>query len=89
MGGGAFFFYLNRRFSFEKCTIGDANTELVLAYRVVKRSVKKLIGELGLLESEYFAKNNDEREMFYYEVRNSFNAGSRNINFHTYRSGMD
>ena len=85
-GGGAFFFYLNQRFSIEKCTIGDANKELVLAYRVIKRSVKKLIGKLGVLESEYFTKNNDERELFYYEVRDSFNTGLRDINFHMYGS---
>jgi DNA adenine methylase len=86
IGGGAFYFYLNQRFSFEQCTIGDANKELVLAYRVIKRYIKKLISELALLESEYFAKNNDEKELFYYEVRGSFNAGLRYFNFHTYGS---
>jgi DNA adenine methylase len=84
IGGGAFFFYLNKRFSFEQCTIGDANKELILAFRVVRRSIKKLISELGNLESEYFARNEAERELFYYEVRDSFNAELREINFHTY-----
>ncbi len=87
IGGGAFFFYLNQRFSFEKCTIGDANEELVLVYRVVKRSVKELIGELGVLESEYFANDEDEREIFYYEVRDSFNKELPGINFHHYHPG--
>jgi DNA adenine methylase len=84
IGGGAFFFYLNQRFSFEKCTIGDANEELVLVYRVVKRSVKKLIGELSILKSEYFAKNQEERELLYYEVRDLFNKELPTTDFQTY-----
>ena len=28
IGGGAVFFYLNQRFSFEQCTIADINEEL-------------------------------------------------------------
>ncbi len=59
---------------------------LFLLYRVIKRSVKKLICELAIFESEYFAKNNDERELFYYEVRDSFNERLQYFNFHTYGS---
>jgi len=87
IGGGAFFFILNQRFSFDNCTICDANEELILVYRVVKRSVKKLIGELGVLESEYFAKNDDARELFYYEIRDSFNKELPGINFRTNGTG--
>lgn len=84
IGGGAFFFYLNQRFTFEKCTISDANKELILVYRVVRRSIKKLIGELGLLESEYLARTGTGRELFYYAVRDSFNKGLQEIDFHEY-----
>jgi DNA adenine methylase len=87
IGGGAFFFYLNQRFSFEKCTIGDVNEELVLVYRVVKRSVKKLIGELSILKSEYFPKNQDERELFYYEVRDLCNKELPELDFRSYSFG--
>jgi DNA adenine methylase len=84
IGGGAFFFHLNQRFSFEKCTISDANEELVLVYRVVKRSVRKLIGELSILKSEYFTKNQEERELLYYEVRDLFNKELPTTDFRTY-----
>jgi DNA adenine methylase len=87
IGGGAFFFYLNQSFSFEQCSVCDANEELILAYRVVKRSVKKLINELGILESGYLSKDEKERELFYYEVRDSFNKELPGIDFQNYSPG--
>ncbi len=84
VGGGAVFFYLNQRFSFEHCTICDANEELILTYRVIKRSVKKLIGELEALEAGYLSKNNQRREAFYYSVRDSFNRNKPAINYERY-----
>jgi len=73
IGGGAVFFYLNQRFSFEECYICDVNEELILSYRVIKQSVKNLISELGDLESDYLSKSDKKRESFYYEVRDAFN----------------
>lgn len=73
IGGGAVFFYLNQRFSFEECDICDVNEELILSYRVIKQSVKKLISELENLESEYLSKSDKNREAFYYEIRDAFN----------------
>jgi len=87
IGGGAVFFYLTRKFSFETCCIGDANEELILTYRVIQKSVKKLIGELSILESAYFTRDENEREAFYYEIRDSFNNELPGFNFQTYRPG--
>jgi DNA adenine methylase len=87
IGGGAVFFCLTRKFSFEKCCIGDANEELILTYRVIQRSVKKLISELSILESAYFTRDEKEREAFYYEIRDSFNNELPCFNFQTYRMG--
>ncbi len=84
IGGGAFFFYLNQRFSFEHCYICDANEELILSYRVIKKSVEKLLTELGTLETEYLSKGDKERELFYYEVRDSFNRKFPGFNFKKY-----
>ncbi|MEN6396898.1 MAG: DNA adenine methylase [Methanoregula sp.] len=84
IGGGAFFFYLNQRFSFERCYICDVNEELFLSYRVIQRSVKKLIAELETLESEYLDKDDKARESFYYEVRDAFNHQLPEINFRRY-----
>jgi len=85
VGGGAVFLYLNQRFSFDACVICDINDELILTYRVIKRSVKSLIRELEILESAYLSKNEKQREMFFYEIRGSFNRKKPAINFQRYQ----
>jgi DNA adenine methylase len=87
VGGGAVFFYLGQRFSFDHSSIFDANEELILTYRVIKKSTKKLIHELELLESAYISKSKEDRERLFYHVRDSFNKIKPEINFHTYDPG--
>jgi DNA adenine methylase len=62
VGGGAVYFYLNRNFSFEQCYICDVNEELILSYRVIQKSVKKLIAELEILQSDYLSKSDEKRD---------------------------
>jgi DNA adenine methylase len=85
VGGGAVFFSINQRFLFEDCYICDINEELILSYRVVKKSAKQLIDKLGMLESEYLSKNEDGRTLFYYHIRKSFNHGESGINYQKYQ----
>jgi DNA adenine methylase len=87
VGGGAVFFYLSRRFPFETSTICDINGELILSYRVIRRSVKKLVAALEDLESIYRSRNDRERESFYYEVRDAFNQNLPLIGSGNYSSG--
>jgi DNA adenine methylase len=54
---------------------------------VIKRSVKKLIGELEMLESDYLSMSDKKRESFYYEIRDAFNQTLPKINFRNYSSG--
>jgi DNA adenine methylase len=84
VGGGAMFFYLGQRFFFDHSSIFDANEELILTYRVIKKSTKKLIHELESLESVYISKSNEDRERLFYHVRDSFNKIKPEINFHSY-----
>jgi DNA adenine methylase len=86
VGGGAVFFYLSRNFSFDHSTISDANEELIMAYRVIKKSTKKLICELEFLESVYLSKNIEDRERLYYQVRESFNRKKPETDFQKYHT---
>jgi DNA adenine methylase len=86
LGGGAVFFSLTRKHPFDRCTVCDANGELILTYRVIKRSVEELITELRTLESEYRMRDERERESFYYEIRDAFNETLTDINFRNYCS---
>jgi DNA adenine methylase len=84
IGGGAVFFALSRQFSFKECCLCDANGELVLTYKVIRQSVRKLIAELESLESDYLARNDAGRESFYYAVRDAFNGTLRESGSKTY-----
>jgi DNA adenine methylase len=84
VGGGAVFFYLVQRFSFDHSSIFDVNEELILSYHVIKKSTKKLIHELESLESAYISKSNEDRERLFYRVRDSFNKKKPEIHFHNY-----
>jgi DNA adenine methylase len=84
VGGGAVFFYLGQRFSFDHSSIFDANEELILTYLVIKKSTIKLNNALKSLESAYISKSNDDRERLFYHVRDSFNKKKPEINFSTY-----
>ncbi|MCX6689013.1 MAG: DNA adenine methylase [Methanoregula sp.] len=83
IGGGAVFFFINEKFSFESCTICDSNEELVLTYRVIKDSTRELIRKLGALESEYLSKEEKGRELQFYTVRDAFNQNKAGISFDT------
>lgn len=85
IGGGAVFFNLNTRFSFTQCSVCDANEELVLCYSVIQQSIKKLIAELEMLESDYLSRNDPDRESFYYELRAAFNQKLPEIDFENYQ----
>ena len=86
IGGGAVFFYLNRNVAFDQCYICDVNEELILAYRVIQKSAKKLISQLETFESDYLSMNEKKREEFYYEIRDIFNQKLPEINFSKYSS---
>jgi DNA adenine methylase len=87
VGGGAVFFYLNQRYHFSHCAIFDVNEELILSYRVIKKSIKKLIDALESLESQYLLRDDEDRKLFYYKVRDEFNRKKPNINFKKYNTG--
>jgi DNA adenine methylase len=87
VGGGAVFFYLGQRFDFNHSSIFDANEEIILSYRVIKKSTNKLIQELESLESEYISGCNEERERLFYRIRHIFNQKKPEINFQKYDPG--
>lgn len=84
IGGGAVFFYLNQRVWFEKCVICDINEELILAYRVIKRSLPRLTRELSRLSKQYCQCSHTGKKELYYAVRDAFNEELPAINFRRY-----
>jgi len=69
VGGGALFFNLEP----EKAHINDINKTLISAYRNIKNHPDKIIQKLENLQNEFFKKNDDERKISFYEIRDAFN----------------
>jgi DNA adenine methylase len=84
VGAGALFLYVTQKFPLVSPFIFDLNEEIILLYRVIKKSPNKLIHELDLLESEYSSGSNKEKELLFYHVRTLFNQQKPEINFQKY-----
>ncbi|ABS55521.1 DNA adenine methylase [Methanoregula boonei 6A8] len=84
VGGGAVFFSLVPRCSFNESVICDINEELVLTYRVIRTSLPRLAGELAGIASAYRALSGPGQEAYYYEIRDAFNRERKSIDFTRY-----
>lgn len=74
LGGGALFFWLDENYNFEDIYLYEINPVVQTCYQVIKKDIKKLVKELGQLESEYLSKSDSKREKLFYERRDEFNA---------------
>ena len=86
VGGGAVFFHFNNLFRFKECHIFDINEELILAYTIVKNNVEDLIDILRDIENDFLSKDNADRKVFFYHIRDEFNRQKPTINFHQFES---
>lgn len=82
VGSGAVFFDIGNTFYYEKAFLFDINPELIILYNVIKNDVDKLISELDILQTEYFAAS--DQKSFYYQRRDEYNSFDKNINANNY-----
>jgi DNA adenine methylase len=85
VGGGAVFFHFNNQYRFNECHIFDVNEELILAYTVVKNNVEDLIDILRDIEIDFLSKDDPERKVFFYHIRDEFNRQKPSINSHHFQ----
>jgi len=85
IGGGAVFFHFNNQFRFKECHIFDINEELILVYTVVKNNGEDLIDLLRDIENDFLSKDNADRKVFFYHIRDEFNRQKPTINFHKFK----
>lgn len=84
IGGGAVFFDVAQRFDLDDCYIFDINEELILTYKVIKNNMAELIEVLKNFESKYLGFDGENRQLFYYEIREQFNQNKIKIDFGEY-----
>lgn len=74
VGGGALFFSVLSKYSFEKFYISDINAELINAYQVIKNDVECLIEKLNEMQMTFLSLDDNGRKFYYYNVREKFNS---------------
>lgn len=84
VGGGAMFFYLKNNFRIENSFLFDINPELVVGYKAVQKDHKKLTELLKGIEEGYLSKSDEEREKYYYEIRDKYNRQIPNFDYAYY-----
>lgn len=84
IGGGAVFFHLAQFYRFEEIIISDINLELLIVYKTVRQDVEGLIEQLNRIKKRFMFSH--DRENFYYEQRELFNEGVKEIDFKHFRS---
>lgn len=73
IGGGAVFFDIISHYKFSQILINDINKDLINSYKVIRDDVNSLLNMLLDYQNDYLMKNNEERKLFYYNIRNRFN----------------
>lgn len=73
VGGGALFFNILSKYSFEKLYISDINSELINAYRIIKDAVEELIATLKDMQTVFLSLEENGRKDLYYKIRSNFN----------------
>ncbi len=74
VGAGAFFLYLAHRYSFKKFIICDINHKLINVYNQIKNNLENLLNIIDDIAEKYNNyKTLEEKEAYYYELREEFN----------------
>ncbi|MBC7475513.1 MAG: DNA adenine methylase [Candidatus Sericytochromatia bacterium] len=84
IGGGAVFFHIAQKYKINKAVICDVNEELVITYNSIKKDAKLLINELEILKEEYLLYDQENRQLFFYKIREIFNKNKDSFDFKNY-----
>lgn len=74
MGGGAVLFDIlnGKKFKPREIYIGDANSELINVYRIVRDNIEELVAALKIIDDEFLSQSAD-RKSYFLNKRNRFN----------------
>ena len=84
VGGGAFFFYLKRKYDIGFSYLFDTNQDLILTYKVIQKKPHELIKKLNGIRGRYLRKNREDIEAHYYRLRKRYNNQKKKINYTNY-----
>ncbi|MDR2410899.1 MAG: DNA adenine methylase [Bacteroidales bacterium] len=84
LGGGAIFFWVAQNCKIENFYINEFNPEIYVCYNVIKKDIDIIIKKLSIMKNKYLKFDEDNREFFYYKMRNQYNKTKTDFNFRKY-----
>src|SRR5690554_455027 len=73
VGGGAVFFDLIQKYTFEQVILNDYNKDLINLYTVIQNNVTALINNLKPISDQYLSLDETDRKSYFYTIRESYN----------------
>lgn len=74
VGGGAVLIDILQKYDVKDVYAFDINKDLINCYNVIKNDVETLIQELSKKENEYIKLENNDRQTYFYDIRNEYNS---------------
>ncbi len=84
IGGGAVFFEIMQNFKIKSAYISDINKDLILSYKVIRKSPELLCNFLEQYQNEYDSTKQDNRNNLFLTVRKHYNSQRFEINYKKY-----
>lgn len=81
LGGGAVFFNIIQKYNIKRAFLYDNNPELILVYKVLQQKRRDLVEILNEYKRKYLNHNETKREVFFYKIREKYNAKCHEVNF--------
>jgi DNA adenine methylase len=84
VGGGALFFHIAQSYNIDSFLIADANEELILAYRTIRKDVESLIDTLKGMQYKYRRLSPSGQKEYFYDVRTELNSKLPEVDYGRY-----
>lgn len=84
IGGGAVYFDIIQKYPIKSSYLSDINPEIIIAYKVIQKSVDKLIEQLGELSIQYHSLSEEKQKDFFYTIRTKYNQQRKEIDYITF-----
>lgn len=80
VGGGAVLINILQKYDVKEAYAFDINKDLINCYNVIKSNVEELIAELKVKENEFLKIEDEDRRIYFYNIRKEYNSYRINEN---------
>ena len=74
VGGGAVLIDILQKYEVKEAYAFDINIDLINCYNVIKNNIEELISKLDKKEKEFLVLNDEERKIYFYDIRAEYNS---------------